>query len=131
MPDFDFSDVLKLTADFGAADNRLIPFVRKAVERTARNVKDDWADNIRKANHHGSTRRYSYSVDYDLMLDADGSIGAEIGPNRDKKGGRHGFLEEANGDVTAPPQHSGRKAAAKNVADFEAGLLQAGEDALR
>ena len=128
MADFDFSDVMNLVADLGNVSHKAIPLVRKAVEVTARNVKDDWKP---EAKVSGSAKRYPSSIDYAMKLDADGSIGAEIGPNLDRPGGGWGFLEDAPGGVLASPQHAGRKAAAKNVADFEKGILMAGEDALK
>lgn len=128
MPDFDFSELMTLAADLGEAPRKMIPLVRAAVEITARHVKDDWKP---EAQVSGGARAYASSIDYEMKLDTDGSIGAEIGPNLGRPGGGWGFLEDAPGGVLSAPQHAGRKAAAKNEADFEKGLLQAGEDALK
>jgi hypothetical protein len=127
--EFDFSEMNQLTAVLGAAPVKMIPFIRKAVEVTARNVKDDWQSDIPSIQSRGS-RAYKSSVDYTMVLDTDGSIGADIGPNLGRAGGSFGFLEDAPGGVTSAPQHSGRKAAKKNEADFMDGLAKAGEDAL-
>ena len=124
---FDFSEVMNLAADLGDAPRKVIPLARKAVEVTARHVKDDWKP---EAAVSGGAKRYAGSIDYTMKLDQDGVIGAEVGPNLNRVGGGWGFLEDAPGGVLAAPQHAGRKAAAANVADFEKGLLQAGEDAL-
>jgi hypothetical protein len=126
--DFDFSEVMQLTASLGAAPAKMISLIRKAVEVTARNVKDDWQSGIPSIQSRGS-RAYKSSVDYTMVLDTDGSIGAEVGPNLSRAGGSFGFLEDAPGGVTSAPQHSGRKAAKKNEADFMDGLAKAGEDA--
>ena len=124
---FDFSELNTLAADLGEAPVKVIPFARKAVEVTARNVKDDW----RKEAKRKGLKQYAGAVDYDMQLDTDGSIGADIGPNLGKAQGTFGFVEDAAGGVRSAPQHAGRNAAKKNEADFEKGLLQAGEDALK
>lgn len=123
---FDFSELNALAADLGDAGAKVIPLARKAVEVTARNVKDDW----RKEAKRKGLKRYSTAVDYDMQLNTDGMIGAEVGPNLGKTQGTFGFVEDAPGGVKSAPQHAGRNAAKNNQADFEKGLLQAGEDAL-
>lgn len=128
---FEFDGLMKLTADLGAAPLKVIPFARKAVEVTARHIKDDWQKFSAESNVDGSLSGYPRSIDYDMMLDTDGSIGAEIGPNLGKFQGSFGFVEEANGGVRSLPRNDGRDAAKLNTKDFEKGLLQAGEDALK
>jgi hypothetical protein len=128
VPDFDFTQLNALAADLGEVPRKMIPLVRQAVEVTARNIKDSWKPDAKVA---GSAKRYPSSIDYTMKLDADSSIGADIGPNLDRTGGGWGFLEDAPGGVLSAPQHAGRKAAKKNEADFVKGLLQAGEDALK
>ncbi|MET0888387.1 MAG: hypothetical protein ABWX92_18275 [Mycetocola sp.] len=123
MPDFDFSELMSLAADLGEVPRETIPNVRKAVEVSARNVKDDW----KKGAKRSGLKRYAASIDYDMQLDTDGSIGADIGPNLGRTGGSFGFVEDAPGGVLSAPQHAGR-AAAKNVeADFIDGILKATE----
>lgn len=124
---FNFDELNQLTADLGDAPVKLIPFARKAVEVTARNIKDD----ARKTAKRRGLNKYAASIDYDMQLDTDGSIGAEIGPNLGKAQGTFGFVEDAAGGVRSTPQHALRNAAKSNEADFEKGLLQAGEDALK
>lgn len=124
---FDFGELLDLSADLGDAKKEVIPFVRKAVEVTARDVKDSWAKGAKRTGLGG----YAASIDYDMKLGTDGSIGAEIGPNLDKPQGSFGFVEDAPGDIRSAPQHSGRKAAKNAEADFIRGIEQAGEDALK
>ena len=129
MPEFDFSELMKLGADLGNAPTKAVPFIRKAVEVTARNIKDDWRPNA--VVNFGGARAYSKSVDYEMVLKTDGVIGAEIGPNQNRFAGRFGFLEDANGGVKSAPQNAGRDAAKKNEADFIKGILTAGEDAIK
>lgn len=121
--DFDFSELNTLAADIGAAKVELIPNVRKAVEVTARNIKDDWRDNAKKANR-GHAKRYPSAIDYDMQLDADGVIGAEIGPKLGGQGSL-GFLEDAPGGIRSAPQRNVDKALRANMSDFEKGLLKA------
>lgn len=126
--DFDFSELNKLSADLGDVPNKIVPLVRKAVEVTARNVKDDWRAGAAKAS--GShARLFPISIDYDLGLETDGEISAEIGPNLGRVQGSLGILEDAPGGVRSKPQHAGRKAAKKNEQDFINGLAKATEEA--
>lgn len=121
MADFDFSELNKLTADLGAAPLKAIPNIRKAVEVSARHVKDDWRKGAKRRGLAG----FASSIDYDMKLDTDGSIGAEIGPNLGKAQGSFGFVEDAPGGVRSAPQHAGRKAAKAVEADFIEGLSKA------
>ncbi|WP_138945250.1 hypothetical protein [Plantibacter sp. M259] len=129
--EFDFSEVSSLVAAIEGAPEEAIPKIRQAVEITARHVKDDWRDDARRQNR-GAARYYAGSIDYDMELNTDGEIGAEVGP---KPGGRwaqgsFGFLEDAPGGVGARPQKSGQKAARKNEDDFQRGLERAVADVL-
>jgi hypothetical protein len=126
---FDFGEMNTLAADLGDAGVKVIPFTRKAVEVTARYIKDDWRDEAKKIN--SVLNRYPSSVDYDMELDTDGLIAAEIGPNLGKAMGSFGFVEEASGDIRSAPQRNVDRALRNNLADFEKGILQAGEDALK
>jgi hypothetical protein len=120
---FDSSGLRNLAADLGVIAAKAIPNVRKAVEVSARNVKDDWRKNAAKVDK-GAARRYPSSIDYDLKFE-DGQIGAEVGPNLGKAQGSLGFLEEAPGRVANAPQGNARRALAKNVDDFQAGITKA------
>lgn len=126
--EFDFSELNKLAADIGNVPASVIPNVRKAVEVTARNIKDDWRDAAKRANP-GHARRYPSTIDYDMQLDFDGAIGAVIGPKLGGQGSL-GFLEEAGGGVRAAPQRNVDKALRNNLADFEKGILKATEGLL-
>lgn len=126
--DFDFSEVVKLQQDLAEIPAKVIPNVRKAIEVTARNIKDDWKKNVPKISSRGS-RIYKTSIDYEMQLGITGSIGADIGPNIDRPGGSFGLLEDAPGGVTSAPQYSGRKAVKQNEKDFLDGLDKALKDA--
>lgn len=121
MPiDFEFGELNVLAADLGSVGREVMPEIRKAVEVTARHVKDD----SRKTAKRRGLGGYAASIDYDMKY-VDGSIGAEIGPNLGKAQGSFGFVEDAPGGVLSAPQHALKKAAKGNEADFEKGLLKA------
>ena len=124
--DFNFDEVLKLAVDLGNVEAKTIPGIRKAVEVTARHVKDDW----RKGAKRSGLAAYASAIGYDMKLDADGEVGAEIGPEMNKRQGRFGFVEDANGGVRSAPQHAGRKAAKGNEPDFIKGIEDAIGDIL-
>lgn len=116
--DFDFSDLLALSADLGDADKKAIPNIRKAVEVTARHVKDDSAKSAKRTGLKG----YAASIDYDMKLNVNGEISAEIGPNMGKSQGTFGFVEDAPDGVRSAPQNALKKAVRKNEADFIKGI---------
>lgn len=123
--DFNFDEILKLSADLGNAGRDSMPGIRKAVEVTARHVKDDWAKGAKRTG----LSSYAAAVDYDMEYE-NGSIGASIGPNMGKRQGRFGFMEDGGSGVRSAPQHAGRKAAKGNEADFIKGLEDAIGDIL-
>ncbi|MCU1441135.1 MAG: hypothetical protein JWP85_2132 [Rhodoglobus sp.] len=127
----DISQLTSLTADLGQASTKVIPFARKAVEVTAHGIKDDWQRYSREHNIDGSLALYSRSIDYDMKLDTDGVIGAEIGPNLGKSQGSFGIVEDASGGVGGYARHDDEAAVAANVKDFIKGAEQAGVDALK
>jgi len=127
---FDFSELNQLAADLGEAAAEIVPLTRKAVEVTARLGKDEMQDRAAKASGR-SARRYPKSIDYEMKLDTDGVIGAEIGPNLTRPQGALGILDEAPGGVRSKPQHAARETAKAIEADFVKGLEQAAKDALK
>lgn len=130
--EFDISDLTQLTAVFTAAPAKLARLIPKALEVTARKVKDDWRDDAKDQNS-SHAKAYPRAVTYDLDKNTVFGVAvfrAEIGPEVGRAQGPLGFLEDANGGVRASPQRSGAKAVRKNEDDFEKGLLLAAEDAL-
>lgn len=117
---FDFSEVVSLHADLTAAPSRAVPFVRKAVEVTARNVKDD--ARALAAAQVGPRRSYPASMEYEMKASGD-TIRAEIGPRRGGGGNLAPVFETGN-------PYSGRKPALEpalehNMDDFLTGLQKA------
>lgn len=113
----DFSELYKLAADLSGAPAEVAPSARKAVEVTARGIKDDWRQGAERTGLSG----YAASIDYDMKPSAN-EIAAEIGPNLRRNQGSFGFVEEASGGVRSAPQHAGRDALRANEADFVRGL---------
>ena len=137
-------DLTRLAADLSAAPRESWPFVAKAVEVTARNIKDDWSDNLGGNRNSGSAFKHvGRSVDYTMGVTGSslaafalsGSAGgtgiqAEIGPNLGRlQGAMAGWFEEGQSNI--PALHPGYDAMKANEADFERGLAKAVDDGLR
>ncbi|WP_433584552.1 hypothetical protein [Microbacterium hydrocarbonoxydans] len=115
-------DLLSLEADLRGSPDKVNRNVKKAVEVTARKVKDDWRDGAEVGiSDPGFAKRYASSIFYDINFPG-GAIEAEIGPELGRPGGSAGFLEDAPGDVHAAPQHAGRDALEANEDDFALGI---------
>lgn len=138
MPSFDFSELNALTQDLGSVPTSSIPKIRQAVEIAARKTKDAWRQTAAPLSGRHA-RQYPASIDYELELNTDGEISAEIGPNLTRYGGKTGqgglapslgILEDAPGGVRARPQRARQKAAQVGADDLETGLAKALEDLL-
>lgn len=134
----DNSDLSKLAADLGNAPAETGKYARKAVEVTARNVRDTARENATGLEH---APRFPHSITYDVganfsfMRETFGgggvnSITAEIGPDKDRPQGALGNLIEY-GSVNNPPQGIMHGALQANEADFERGIDKAIDDALK
>jgi hypothetical protein len=121
----DFSELLELAADLSAAPVDASRFVKKAVQFTATEIKQDWRQGAERTGLTG----YAASVDYDMKYPG-GAIEAEIGPNLGRNQGSFGFVEDAGGGVRSAPQHAGRDAVRANEDDFVRGLEIAILDAM-
>lgn len=133
-------ELMQLAADLGRVPPAMVRETQKAIEVTARNIKDDWNANIGRDSGH-RLRHTSYSVDYDMNTGMGGlaafggftgvSIEAEIGPNLGRRqGAMAGWFE--TGNVTGVPEtQPGDTALKANVADFYNGLEIAAVNALK
>ena len=118
----DFHEIYELAADLTSAPPEANRNIRKALEVTARTIKDDWRQGAEvNSGEKNVANAYSNSIDYDMSV-AGAAIEAEIGPNLDRKGGSAGFLEDAPGGVVSAPQHAGRDALEANEEDFVRGV---------
>lgn len=121
----DFAEFRQLAADLSQAPEESRPFIRKALQVTARNIKDHWRQGANRSGLH----RYAYDITYETSEKAT-MIEAEIGPTIGDSGS-FGFVEDAGGDVRSAPQHAGRDAKEANEDDFKDGLELAIYDGLR
>lgn len=129
MADDDFSEIMELSADMARVPDRANRLVKKALEVTARNIKDDWRQGAEVSVGDGFSSRYPSSIFYDIKFPG-GAIEAEIGPELGRPGASAGFLEDAPGDVRSAPQHAARDALRANEEDFVRGLEIAAFEAL-
>jgi hypothetical protein len=113
---FDFSDLSKLAADLGEVPAKARVNVRKAVEVTARHVKDDWRKPLSQSV---MVPRGAASISYDIK-DNRGGVTAEIGPDHEGAGALVGMLEY--GTPTVGPTGYGHAALQQNENDFVKGI---------
>jgi len=131
MPDgvhIDFSELDTLVADFGKAMKAAPVNVAKAVEVTARHVKDDWREPVSGSEYIGAG---ASAITYDMKGAAGltgSAISAEIGPELRGQGPLVGMLEY--GTPNTGPRGYGLEALRKNQDDFERGIGKAVEDVL-
>lgn len=126
--EWDFSEIDKLAADLGEVPKNAGKFIRKAVEVTARHVKDDWRKPLLGSE---SVPRGASSISYDLMggeAIRGSEITAEIGPETGGVGSLVSALEDGFGGRQGPLGY-GAAALQMNEEDFQTGLEQALEDA--
>lgn len=121
----DFSELDKLTQDLRSAPAEARPFIRKALQFTAQNIRDEWRDEAARTG----LEAYGASIGYETTEKAS-SIEAEIGPTPGRRQASFGFVEDANGGVRSAPQHAGRDALKRNEPDFFEGLEKALHDGL-
>lgn len=125
--EFDFTELHALDATLGEVPRKLHTNVGKAIEVSARGVKDDWR-NVSRGLSGRHARGYPFKITYDIENVGDGVI-AEIGPQQEGQG-KFGFLEEGVASQGTSPQHAARLAVKGNTDDFIRGLLKAATDSL-
>lgn len=144
----DFSELMQLAADLENAPANLPSFLRKAVQRTAFDVKKDAQESVRQRKGFGHA---ASAISYDTE-ESRGGASAEIGYDKSKTAGSLGNLIEFGapnakkhmlvngrnvpvhpGDVPRPlsPSHDLGNALLNNSEDFERGILAAVNDSLR
>ncbi|MHB9004003.1 MAG: hypothetical protein ACYC6C_08050 [Coriobacteriia bacterium] len=128
----DFSEISTLVADLGQIAGDAGPNVRKAVEVTARNVKDAWAEKLQGENGVPHAPR---SITYDIKGTPGAGksvIEAEIGAEQGRlQAPIVTVLEYGAPGNNLPPRGYGAGALFENRADFVKGLRMALGDAER
>jgi hypothetical protein len=129
---FVFTELTELAADLADVPAKALRNVSKAVEVTARGIKDDWRA-VAKAESGRHAKRYPSAITYDkdrLTVFGVDIVRAEIGPEIGRPQGRLGFLEEGVAEQNTAGQHGMRLAVKANEDDFMRGLLMAIADPL-
>lgn len=118
MADFDFSDITKLAADLGAVSSETQPNVRKAVEVTARKVKDSWRNKLRGSGYlPGLPRVVSYDIEQ-----PGGAVEAEVGFTKHSGQGDLGNVSEFGVPGRTGPRGFGLASLKENEDDFVKGI---------
>lgn len=121
----DTSELDALAADLGKISAPITRNVQKAVEITARKIKDDARKFATGINY---ARNYPRSINYDIQYRPQQII-ATIGPDKNGPQGALGNILEYGSVNNAPRKHLG-PALDRNEADFIEGLTIAIADAL-
>lgn len=119
-------DFTKLARDLGSVPDDAGEFLDKAVEVSARNIKDAWKAKLEGANHlpHGSR-----TITYDTQRTRQ-SRSAEIGAQRGRSQARFVKVVE-NGAPTLGARGYGSGALRDEEAGFDRGVEKAIDDALK
>ena len=126
-----FDELMSLAADLSNAPAEANRFIDKAMDVTARNIKDDWRQGAEIGpDDWNFADDYATSITYDKNYTPT-SIEREIGPELGRRGGSAGFLEDGGRGVLSAPQHAGRNALRANEDDFIRGLEIALYDATK
>lgn len=137
-------DLTRLAHDLSRAPTEAWPGIHKAVEVSAREIKDVWNENLGGAhNPYSRMKHIGKSVDYDIAVQgaslARNALGvggggtgveAEIGPNLARaQGAMAGWWE--TGEAGLPALHPGYDAMKKQEPRFEFEIGVAVDEALR
>ena len=128
---FDFSELNTLAADLGKVAGNTGPFINSAVQFTSNLIKDAAQKSV-----SGGDRRWKAlpsAIDYEVTtFQGFGAsvIQSDIGYDKGKDAGKLGNVREY-GTPRVPPHLDLQKALTENEADFEKGLRDAINDALK
>lgn len=120
---FDFTEVNQLAADLEAAIPDTMDNLAKAVEVSARGIKDDWRA-VAKGASGRHAKRFPSSITYDIERSAT-EVRAEIGPELGRPQGPLGILDEGVASQNTAAQGGMRLAVRANQDDFIRGVLMA------
>jgi hypothetical protein len=123
--EFNLDELHELTADLTHAPKLALENVRKALEVTARHVKDDWRDKL-KGSENLPAAAASVSYEFKGIGTVFGSaLSCEIGPTLTGQGPLAGMIEY--GTPTVSPRGYGLAALQQTQADFVKGINEAGD----
>lgn len=120
MTDIDLSDLRQFVQDLGRIPGRAVDEVDKATKKGAQNIKEGWA---RRWTGHPRFRALPASISYDMQYGL-GQIGAEIGPDKDRRQGALGNIIEFGTSKNAPIP-GGMPALAEEEPNYERALMEA------
>lgn len=99
--------------------------VEAVVKKAAVNIKKDWRENA-KASVGNKAGAYPFSITFDGPTRNGHTVEAEIGPDKDKKQGALGNLIEYGAPAqNTAPHNDGKRAADKELPNFERNLANA------
>lgn len=113
----DTSELNALAADLGRVSGRVVPQIQAVTEKGALNVKTGWA---RRWSGLAHAPAVDESVSYDMKAGI-GWVGAEIGPDKDRRQGALGNLLEF-GSINNAPIPGGVPALDEEAPKYEAEL---------
>lgn len=119
-------DFTKLARDLGTVPSNAREFLHKAIQVSARNIKDSWRDKLEGANHipHGS-RTITYDTTNNVR-----SLQADIGAERGRLQARFVKIVET-GAPTLGARGYGAGSLEEEAPGFDRGCQQAIDDALK
>lgn len=123
------NDLDGLIADLGEVPVYVGPEVKRALAGTAFNMKESWRE-AAAGPSGGHAKGYPHAIDYEVSTKLTHHE-ALIGPDLNRRQGALGILEDAPGGVSAAPQNLRPRVIRENEADFERGMTNAVDDALR
>jgi hypothetical protein len=127
VADFDFSELSKLAADLGTVPQSTQANTRKAVEVTARKVKDSWRNKLRGSEYlPGLPRVVSYDIEQ-----PGGAVEAEVGFTKHSGQGDLGNVSEFGVPGRTGPRGFGLASLKENEEDFVKGIGLAVDDTLK
>lgn len=120
MPAAGLGELRKLQQDLGRVPGRAVPAVTGVVSKGALNIKEDWRKRWSGLSHAPAL---ASAITYDMTAGL-GTVGAEIGPDKNKRQGALGNLIEFGSSKNAP-QPGGMPALRTEDPKFEAALAAA------
>lgn len=117
----DFSDFDRLAADLAEAPEEAKRNIPKALEYTARNVRDGWRGRLEASpGLEGLPYAITYDIDKNTVFGVD-EYRAEIGADKSRNQGPLANISEF-GSIKHPPRGYGLASLQEQQADFEKGL---------